>query len=332
MTNSTQMTKRRQLFLTLSVFTVLACAAYFLAVPAYQANAKKKKKSTAMLATATFPTSTALPAEIPDSSPATGVSLDIPVAGLTDEVRGVALNITFDNSDPGLTQHTWMGDINIVLTAPDLANHLILCDDISESSDLRGPYTFTDASTDNPWLVGDATGGADPIAAGAYRTTDCGEAVTDMNPVFQGPAFADIDNMFDKKSSGDSKIDRIPTDNLGNGTWTLNVADDAGGDTGNVSAASLTITTLAPTAASASIGGAVLTDSGQAVSRALVTVLNTETSESITVRTNQFGYFRIEDLPVGQFYTMSVSHKQYIFEPQSFTLEDDTKTEFRSGN
>ncbi|MDH3530706.1 MAG: carboxypeptidase-like regulatory domain-containing protein, partial [Acidobacteriota bacterium] len=87
----------------------------------------------------------------------------------------------------------------------------------------------------------------------------------------------------------------------------------------------LTITTLAPTAALAEIRGGVRTAKGRPISGAYVTILNTNTNQTMTVRTGTFGNFRFEGLPVGSFYTMWVEHGRYQFgQPlQSFTLESD---------
>ena len=82
---------------------------------------------------------------------------------------------------------------------------------------------------------------------------------------------------------------------------------------------------LAPSAAPASVNGRVLTLSGRGISKAFVTIFNTTTGESFTSMTNNFGYYRFNDLPVSDFYIMTVSHKRYLFldASRSFTLEDD---------
>jgi subtilisin-like proprotein convertase family protein len=231
--------------------------------------------------------------------------------------------------------HTWIGDLNMTLTSPS-ASHLIMQrvgsttgTGSGDSSDFQGPYTFTDGTTGDIWTAaGVIVGGTVP--AGAYRTVACCAPVagpgilTDMNPVFAGPV------LHGGSSFSKGKVAQTPTDDVANGVWTLNVSDNAAGDTGRVSALSLTLTTLAPTAALASIRGSVLSGDGQAVSRASVTIFDTNTGESLTATTNQFGYFRFEDLPVGHFYTMTVQHRQHTFLPQSFVLDDDRQADFRS--
>ncbi|NNE66641.1 MAG: carboxypeptidase regulatory-like domain-containing protein [Pyrinomonadaceae bacterium] len=318
------------------VFVLVGCVGYVLVGPATGVGAQKFDSKivvnpTERLATSTFPTSTTLPLAIPDNVPA-GTSASIPVSGLTDQVRGVALNVTYDQPAGG-GGHTWVGDLNVVLTEPGGNFHTIHSRTGSstgtgagDSSDAQGPYTFTDGTANDWWATAVSTIGG-TIAPGSYRTHANGSATpTDMNPVFQGPALADTRSIFERKSNSSKKsgpIDR--TDNLGNGTWTLAVSDNAGGDTGRIAALSLTITTLAPTSALADIRGGVRSSTGGPIGNAYVTILNTETNDTYTVRTGPLGLFRFEGLPVGNFYTMWVEHGRYTFDQpvQQFTLDGD---------
>ena len=81
--------------------------------------------------------------------------------------------------------------------------------------------------------------------------------------------------------------------------------------------------TLAPTAASAAIGGRVLTADGRGIRNALVTL----TDQSGAIRhavTGTFGFYRFEDLPVGQVYILTVTSRRFQFpEPtRVVTLQD----------
>jgi hypothetical protein len=75
----------------------------------------------------------------------------------------------------------------------------------------------------------------------------------------------------------------------------------------------------------ADVSGRVSTSSGRGISGAMVSIFNTSTGDSFTRMTNTFGYYQFNDLPVSDFYVMTVSHKRYLFlEPsRSFTLEED---------
>jgi hypothetical protein len=73
-----------------------------------------------------------------------------------------------------------------------------------------------------------------------------------------------------------------------------------------------------PTAASAAIGGRVLDANGRGISNALVTISGGEVAGTISVRTNGLGYYSFGELPVGQTYVITPSHKRYAFSPGSF--------------
>lgn len=90
---------------------------------------------------------------------------------------------------------------------------------------------------------------------------------------------------------------------------------------------------LVPTAANAFVSGKVLEPAGRGISRARINVQNVNTGELRTVFTNAFGYFKVDNLPVGFFYIVTVDHKRYKFDnpSQSFSLDDNvTGIEFIS--
>lgn len=70
---------------------------------------------------------------------------------------------------------------------------------------------------------------------------------------------------------------------------------------------------LSPTAASASIGGRVVSSSGRGLRGVTVTVSGGELAAPVSARTNGFGRFVLEDLPVGETYVIEVSSKRYTF-------------------
>ncbi len=79
---------------------------------------------------------------------------------------------------------------------------------------------------------------------------------------------------------------------------------------------------LAPTAATTSIEGRVLSSSGIAVFRARV-VFTGMNGESRSTVTNQFGWFRIDGATVGETYIISVTHKELQFAQQLVTVIED---------
>ena len=110
---------------------------------------------------------------------------------------------------------------------------------------------------------------------------------------------------------------------LTNGTWTFVISDNQAGDTGTLSQLQLVIDVDVPLAANASVSGRLVSASGIAVPNAQVMITDTTTGEIRSVTSNSFGYFKIEDLPVGNFYVIQIMSKQHQFPIQTFTLNQD---------
>lgn len=68
-----------------------------------------------------------------------------------------------------------------------------------------------------------------------------------------------------------------------------------------------------PTSAGVSVGGRVMTNKGQAVSRATITLTNTSTGEVRTVLTGTFGYYNFDDVRAGGTYVVTVSGGRYNY-------------------
>lgn len=89
---------------------------------------------------------------------------------------------------------------------------------------------------------------------------------------------------------------------------------------------------LAPTAASASISGRVLTADGQGIRNVRV-VLTNGAGESRIAQTGSFGYFRFAEVPVGTTYVLTVYSKRFTFAQPSRVIllyEDLTDVDFIS--
>ncbi len=79
--------------------------------------------------------------------------------------------------------HTWVGDLTATLRAPDGSDVVLfsrtgdLAGGAGDSSDVSGPYTFSDAPTPNDWWAeAEAQLDAGTIPAGRYRATTPGGA------------------------------------------------------------------------------------------------------------------------------------------------------------
>jgi hypothetical protein len=70
-----------------------------------------------------------------------------------------------------------------------------------------------------------------------------------------------------------------------------------------------------------SIAGRVVSANGRGVRRASVTVMNLNTLESQTRITNDFGYYKVDNLPIIDLYLVVVRSKSYSFLPDNRLVE-----------
>ena len=97
------------------------------------------------------------------------------------------------------------------------------------------------------------------------------------------------------------------------GNWQLCIGDAGAADTGVFNSWTLTLATFPTTAANASIVGRAVTPSGQGISNATIVLTGGALAEPRLIKTNSFGYYRIEELPVGQTYILTIQSKRYTF-------------------
>lgn len=75
------------------------------------------------------------------------------------------------------------------------------------------------------------------------------------------------------------------------------------------------------TAALGTISGRVLSGQGRGIPRVIVTMTGGN-GVNVSVRTNQFGYYRFEDLEVGNTYILQANSKLYSFAPQVINFNE----------
>jgi hypothetical protein len=80
---------------------------------------------------------------------------------------------------------------------------------------------------------------------------------------------------------------------------------------------------LAPTAASVSVSGRVSDADGRGVSGARVSIVD-QTGAPRVALTNQFGYYRFEQIPAGAAYLFNAAHKNYQFTSRFITISEET--------
>lgn len=178
--------------------------------------------------TFTFPN---LPAELPDNSPA-GLSRVITVPNDGTLIKDVVLSVSFGTgagTAPLNRRHSWAGDIRIVLTHNTSGTSVVVVDRpgfpaaaFGSSGDLVGTYSFSDAFAASFETAAAAAAGTVVIPAGNYRTND-----------------GNMADFFGRNKAGD---------------WTVNISDNAAGDTGSITGVSLTIFNV-PTPGAAALFG-----------------------------------------------------------------------------
>ena len=241
-----------------------------------------------------------------------GAPLDVQfaVTGVSGSVNSVILEMT--------ANHLYVGDLDVALIAPDATSFTLFRfagratpTDRGFWTNLNGTYTFSDIGSVPFWAAAAASpGNGYEILGGFYRAQNGGP----FAPANPGPPMTQLNTAFSAVADP-------------NGIWTLRVLDCAGGgpqgDTGAVTAASLSLGGLAPTSAGVAIGGRVRTEDGRAVSGTRVELTGGEYAQPIFALTNGFGYFTFTDVPAGQTYILSVSSKQYTFANPSRVINLD---------
>lgn len=83
-----------------------------------------------------------------------------------------------------------------------------------------------------------------------------------------------------------------------------------------------TLAQIAPTAATVTIGGRVVSSLGRGIARARITITDA-TGNATSAYSNNFGYYRFTGVAAGQTVVLSVIHKRHNFEPRILTVTGD---------
>ncbi|GBF56099.1 alkaline phosphatase [Microcystis sp. 0824] len=194
------------------------------------------------------------PITIPDSGSSTPYPSTINVSGLSGNIN--SLKVTLTN-----LSHTWPDDIDVLLVGPT-GTKALLMSDVGGSGDVSN-VTLTFDPTATSSLPDEGL-----ITSGSYKATDVGTGDIFNAPAPGGPYGTDF-SVFNNTNP--------------NGTWSLYVIDDAGGDVGTIAGGwSLNIGTGAATK---SISIAKTTDGNEAGSVSSVFTLTRtgDLSSALTV-------------------------------------------------
>jgi CSLREA domain-containing protein len=112
-------------------------------------------------------------------------------------------------------------------------------------------------------------------------------------------------------------ISGTPTQ-TGSYTFTVKAADTDG----MASAAQYTMQIFSPTAATVSVSGRILTPDGRGLINAKV-ILTDAQGNSRTAISTSFGYYRFDEVRVGEVYILSVSAKRYQFNAQAVNVMEE---------
>lgn len=104
--------------------------------------------------------------------------------------------------------------------------------------------------------------------------------------------------------------------------WSVNGSTNTATVTGISSFSDWAVGNAVPSAAISSVSGQVLRAGGQGVSGVTV-VLTDSNGVTRTARTGSLGYYRIDGIPSGGTYVVSVNSKRYQFTPRSISVGED---------
>lgn len=90
----------------------------------------------------------------------------------------------------------------------------------------------------------------------------------------------------------------------------------------NINTEVLTRMPVAPTAASVTVSGRVVSSNGRGIANAVITMTDSA-GEVHSARTNSFGYYKLEDIEVGESYIFSVKARRYHFASQVVQVIDE---------
>lgn len=218
--------------------------------------------------------------------------------------------ITATLCGPAGCQH--VGNVDTVL---DLYRNVAAGDPLTANGGLPG--TFNPASP-----CTNARGGSDDLGTTSGTPNNPGGAT--CNQVVGANCVAPCTSP--SNAGGLSGLRR----QLGSGTFILVVAGFGNTTVGSYNLyvdapAAGCVIARSPTAAGANLSGRVSRADGSGISKAAVSIRNTNTNEQTVIRTNPFGYYNFENLTVGASYIVSVESKGYTFANpnQIITLQDN---------
>jgi len=138
--------------------------------------------------------------------------------------------------------------------------------------------------------------------------------ITKTCPAGTGNTLAAADTVASSQDSIGAGVgpEIVPLTLLPAGTYYIGVDSFAASGAGSAGTYTLTVTSLAPSAAMVSISGRVTTAFGQGIKNAEIQLASSD-GRIRTLKTSSFGYYRFDDVESGSSYTLTVRSKQHSF-------------------
>jgi CSLREA domain-containing protein len=130
-----------------------------------------------------------------------------------------------------------------------------------------------------------------------------------------------VGNNSDEKTTTDAPTAVVAISGVPTQGGTFNFAITAT-DGVNSNVTNYKLNVLVPTAASSTVSGRVFTPTGRGLLNAFVVMTN-QNGDAVSVRTNQFGYYRFNGVQSGEIYIFSVQSKRYRFASQVVSVAED---------
>jgi hypothetical protein len=186
---------------------------------------------------------------------------------------------------------------------------------------------FVNVTSSNPlWIASSQNSGPTPNSfnAGFDSNTVTNAVFTYNGPVIFGPATFVTFSVF-TTANGTNPVGNFTSQS------TNNTQSSTNGTTDQVIGSVPLPIRVNITAATATVGGKVLSSTGKGIGGVSVTITGSNGGESITVLTNRSGYYSFPNMEAGETYVITVAASRYTFEQSSqvqAVLEDRNDINF----
>jgi len=191
--------------------------------------------------------------------------------------------------------HTFPDDVDMLLVGPGGQN-AIIWSDVGGT----GPPGASGINITLDDAAASSLPDAGPLVSGTFKPTNSGVAVDTWSAPAPAPAGTSVLSVFNGTNP--------------NGTWNLYVQDDGGGDGGSIGGGYCVTFSTTPTATDGSITGAIVDNSGAAVSGVAVSLSGTQSRKTIT---DVNGNYHFDNVETNGFYTVTPTRANYVFGPSS---------------